>query len=126
MANDLPDDKVQIACRPCTERAGRPVMVVEAGQFTTDASTPGAPAVGILGLRLMCPVCSKQSFYYPTVKHYECESCGHVKETYIRGGTSQTPKGISYQEKGDGSDRAESQSILEQLRKGSIGGWGSA
>lgn len=124
MAADVPDEKFQIACKPCTERLGRPVLAMETGRFTSARDTPGAPAPGLLGVRLMCPVCSKQSFFFPTVKHYECEQCGHVKETYVRGDTSETPRGISFRDTVD--SKQESQGLLDQLRRGSIGGWGSA
>jgi ribosomal protein L37E len=127
------------ACVPCTaNNKGVPVTAIETGRELIDergAMNAGIPiypqeAIGkgpILLVRLVCPRCSKQSFMYPTIHHYTCESCGHRKEEYIRGDAPQ-PKPFSGQgiRLSEGmTSKAENASLLQQLRQGSIGGFGS-
>lgn len=120
-----------VACAPCTRSTGRTTMALETGRFTTDGSQAGADGtplpVGILGIRLLCPTCKKQSLLYPTVKHYTCDACGHVKETYVSGGAQAPQKGsgVSYKETIGGQN--DGNAFLEEMRRGgAIGGWGSA
>ena len=124
-----PNRKFTIACGACTRRLGRTIVCSDTGRFTTDGSQTSADGqplpVGILGLRLLCTQCSKQSYFFPTIHHYTCESCGFDKTTYVSGG-AQDPKkgiGISYQETIDA--KGENQALLNQMRQDAIGGWGS-
>lgn len=126
---DFSKRKFQIACGGCSRRLGRPIICSDTGRFTTDGTqtTPDGHAlpVGILGLRLLCNSCGKQSYFYPTHHHYTCRSCGHNETTYISGGVHDPKKGqgISYTETIDA--KGENQAMLDQLRQNAIGGWGS-
>jgi len=117
--------EVQIACTGCTQRRGSPVLALETGRFTTDRETSAQyqVPVGAVGVRLLCPSCSRQSLFWPTSKTPPCTKCGHVEESYIFG-DAQEPKagqGLSYRDSFSGA--AENKAMLDELRKGSVGGW---
>ncbi len=119
-------------CKGCTQYWSRQVTCLEMGRFTvTPATRNGEVAVprdvpdGALGLRLMCPECRKQSYAFPTVKHYACAKCKYEHETYVQGDTPETPRGAIKYNDTDESQR-QSEDILQKLRDGSIssgGGW---
>ena len=121
-----------IACRSCTENNGVPVMALENDRAMVDANTPGVQnfPLGVRGaillVRLQCPRCSKQSLFFPTVVHYDCEKCGHHKEEYVRGVVTtpapNTGQGLRLSE--GFTTKAENADLLRQLRQGSIGGYG--
>lgn len=127
----MANEQFTVACAPCTRNTGRTTIALETGRFTTTGQEPPAPdgtpiPRGILGIRLLCPTCKAQPFFYPTVVHYTCDNCGHKKETYVAGGANAPAKGagISYKETIGGQN--DGQKFLDEMRAGgAIGGWGS-
>lgn len=118
-------------CKGCTQYWSRPITCLENGRFAVtpaarnELNIPNGVPDGALGLRLMCPECRKQSFAFPTVKHYTCAKCKYEHETYVQGDTAEAPRGAI--KLGDSEEaQRQSEDIFQKLRNGSIssgGGW---
>ena len=118
-------------CGGCTQYWQKQITCLEMGRFTVDAKARAEMAIprevpdGALGLRLLCPECRKQSFAFPTTKHYTCAKCKYEHETYVQGDTAETPRGAISFSDSDGAQK-QANSILQALRNGSLnsgGGW---
>lgn len=132
-AEALGGSGVKVACMRCSQ-PGRPVVMLETGQFTVTPAArneyasmgheiPREAPDGALGLRLKCPTCTTQILWFPVQTHYTCARCKYEHQTYMTGGTSAVPRGLSYNDQVEGSQQ-QSDALLEQLRNNSIGGWG--